>query len=53
VSTYLLTSRVPPKGTVCAPDVVPFAQPATTQSAGAPSKAALIPSPMVQRLLKS
>jgi pimeloyl-ACP methyl ester carboxylesterase len=57
VNTYLLTSRVPPKGTVCAPDVVPFAQPAATtqaaRAAGAPSKAALIPSPMVQRLLKS
>ncbi|HEY6710515.1 MAG TPA: alpha/beta hydrolase [Actinomycetota bacterium] len=57
VNTYLLTSRVPPKGTVCAPDVVPFAQPAAatqaTRAAGAPSKAALIPSPMLQRLLKS
>jgi pimeloyl-ACP methyl ester carboxylesterase len=56
VSTYLLTSRVPPKGTVCQPDVVPFAQPAAatqaTPAAGAPTKAALIPSPMVQRLLK-
>ena len=50
VSTYLLTSRVPPKGTVCQPDVVPFAQPAAAtqaaRAAGAPSKAALIPSPM-------
>jgi pimeloyl-ACP methyl ester carboxylesterase len=28
VSRYLLTTRVPPPGTVCPPDVVPFAQPA-------------------------
>ena len=27
VSRYLLTTRVPPPGTVCQPDVVPFAQP--------------------------
>ena len=58
VNTYLLTSRVPPKGTVCEPDVVPFADPAAataqaTRAAGAPSKAALIPSPMLQRFLKS
>jgi pimeloyl-ACP methyl ester carboxylesterase len=57
VSAYLLTSRVPPRGTVCQPDVVPFAQPAAAtqaaRAAGAPSKAALIPSPMAQRLLKS
>jgi len=45
VSTYLLTSRVPPKGTVCQPDVVPFAEPAAAQAlqAGGASKAALIP----------
>jgi pimeloyl-ACP methyl ester carboxylesterase len=52
VSTYLLTSRVPPKGTVCQPDVVPFAEPAaaqTVQAAGA-SKAALIP-PLLRRML--
>jgi pimeloyl-ACP methyl ester carboxylesterase len=52
VSTYLLTSRVPPKGTVCQPDVVPFAQPAAAQAlrAGGASKAALIP-PMLRRML--
>ena len=46
VSSYFLTSRVPPRGTVCQPDVVPFAEPAaaqTVQASGA-SKAALIPS---------
>jgi hypothetical protein len=54
VSTYLLTSRVPARGTVCQPDVVPFAEPAITaqaqRAAREPSKAALIPSPVLQRL---
>jgi pimeloyl-ACP methyl ester carboxylesterase len=52
VSTYLLTSRVPPKGTVCQPDVVPFAQPAAAQAAqaGGASKTALIP-PLLRRML--
>ena len=52
VSSYFLTSQVPPRGTVCAPDVVPFAEPAaaqTVQASGA-SKAALIPS-RLRRLL--
>jgi pimeloyl-ACP methyl ester carboxylesterase len=52
VNRYLLTTRVPPRGTVCQPDVVPFAQPAAAQTlqAGASSKAALIP-PMLRKLL--
>jgi pimeloyl-ACP methyl ester carboxylesterase len=54
VNRYLLTSRVPPKGTVCQPDVVPFAEAAATaqtlRAAGASSKAALTP-PMLRRLL--
>jgi pimeloyl-ACP methyl ester carboxylesterase len=52
VNTYLLSSRVPPKGTVCQPDVVPFAEAATTAKtrAAASSKVALIP-PAVRRLL--
>jgi TAP-like protein len=54
VSRYLLTSRVPPKGTVCQPDVVPFAQPAAAaqaqQAAGASIKAELIP-PLLRRML--
>jgi pimeloyl-ACP methyl ester carboxylesterase len=54
VNTYLLTSRVPPRGTVCEPDVVPFAQPAAAaqaqQAAGASAKAQLIP-PMLRRML--
>jgi pimeloyl-ACP methyl ester carboxylesterase len=55
VSTYLLTTRVPPRGTVCEPDVVPFAEaPAAqaVQAAGASSKAALIP-PRLRRMLDS
>jgi pimeloyl-ACP methyl ester carboxylesterase len=52
VSRYLLTTRVPPRGTVCQPDVVPFAEPAAAQAvqAGGASKAALIP-PMLRRML--
>ena len=54
VSRYFLTTRVPAKGTVCEPDVVPFAEPAATaqalQATGASSKAALIP-PMLRRML--
>jgi hypothetical protein len=54
VSTYFLTTRVPAKGTVCEPDVVPFAEPAATaqalQAAGASSKTALIP-PTLRRML--
>jgi pimeloyl-ACP methyl ester carboxylesterase len=56
VNAYLLTTRVPPKGTVCEPDVVPFAAPAapaqTLQATGGASKAALIP-PMLRRMLTS
>jgi pimeloyl-ACP methyl ester carboxylesterase len=55
VSTYLLTTRVPSRGTVCEPDVVPFAEPAATAQAlrasGASSKAALIP-PAIRQLLE-
>jgi hypothetical protein len=53
VTTYLLTSRVPPEGTVCQPDVVPFAGAAAaakTRAAASSSKAALIP-PAIRRLL--
>jgi TAP-like protein len=55
VNTYLLTGRVPPRGTVCEPDVAPFAEPAapaqTLQASGA-SKTALVP-PMLRRMLTS
>jgi pimeloyl-ACP methyl ester carboxylesterase len=54
VNRYLLTSRVPPKGTVCRPDVVPFAQPATADQAsaagGSAARAAQLP-PAIRRLL--
>jgi pimeloyl-ACP methyl ester carboxylesterase len=55
VSTYLLTTRVPPRGTVCQPDVVPFAEAPAAQAApaaGASTKAALIP-PRLRRMLES
>jgi hypothetical protein len=54
VSTYLLTSRVPPKGTVCRPDVVPSAEAAAAQTqraAGTSSRAAVIP-PLVRLLME-
>jgi pimeloyl-ACP methyl ester carboxylesterase len=34
VNRYLLTTRVPPPGTVCPPDLVPFAQPASRTASG-------------------
>jgi pimeloyl-ACP methyl ester carboxylesterase len=45
-SRYLLTSLLPPKGTVCQPDVVPFAEPlpALTPTDVRPSRSAVIPS---------
>jgi hypothetical protein len=44
VSRYLLTGGVPPRGTVCEVDVVPFAQPATAAaSAGVSAHAYLLP----------
>ena len=56
VSGYLLTARVPPRGTVCQPDTVPFAQPAaqaqTLAAGGASSRAAVIP-PMIRRLVRA
>jgi hypothetical protein len=54
VSSYFLTTRVPPSGTVCQPDVVPFAEPAAAQArqaTGAAGKSALIP-PMLRGLLE-
>jgi hypothetical protein len=35
VSRYLLTGRIPPAGTVCGIDVVPFAGPAAAAAKGA------------------
>jgi pimeloyl-ACP methyl ester carboxylesterase len=54
VSRYLLTSQVPAKGTVCQPDVVPFAEAAATQTlraAGPSGRAAVIP-PMIRLMLR-
>jgi pimeloyl-ACP methyl ester carboxylesterase len=49
VSRYLLTGRVPPKGTVCDVDVVPFAEPAAlAQSAQASAHAYLMPPTLAQ-----
>jgi hypothetical protein len=51
VNRYLLTSQPPPPGTVCQPDVVPFAEPAfaalTTAGAG---RALLVP-PLLRRAI--
>jgi hypothetical protein len=44
LSRYLLTGRVPPRGTVCGLDVIPFAQPAaTTQTTAVSAHAHLMP----------
>jgi pimeloyl-ACP methyl ester carboxylesterase len=54
VSRYLLTTRTPPRGTVCRPDVVPFAQPlgqARLQAAGAASPRAAVIPPLIRRLV--
>jgi pimeloyl-ACP methyl ester carboxylesterase len=53
VSRYLVTSRPPPAGTVCQPDAVPFAEPATAATAGASrsaGRATLVP-PAVRRAI--
>jgi pimeloyl-ACP methyl ester carboxylesterase len=48
VSRYLLTGRVPPKGTVCPVDVVPFAQPATAAATAEVSAQAYLLPPTLQ-----
>jgi pimeloyl-ACP methyl ester carboxylesterase len=51
VSRYLLTTRVPPGGTVCRPDVVPFAQPAAqAMAAGTGAGRAEVIPPLIRRL---
>ncbi len=48
VSRYLLTTQVPPVGTRCRPDVVPFSAQASTRAAPAgPSKAQLLLPPLL------
>jgi pimeloyl-ACP methyl ester carboxylesterase len=43
VNRYLLTSKVPPAGTVCRPDVIPFAQPAAAVAAAPSAGSVLVP----------
>jgi pimeloyl-ACP methyl ester carboxylesterase len=53
VSRYLLTTQVPPVGTVCRPDVVPFAQPASqVQAASGPSESAAVIPPVIRRAIR-
>jgi pimeloyl-ACP methyl ester carboxylesterase len=50
VSRYLLTGRVPPRGTVCQVDVVPFAEPAAAAAAaGLSAHAYLLPPTLTRR----
>jgi TAP-like protein len=49
VSRYLLTGRVPPKGTVCGIDEVPFGEPAAAASVTAAAAHALLPPALAQR----
>jgi predicted transposase YbfD/YdcC len=48
VNRYLLTRQLPPRGTACQPDVVPFAQPAA-QTASSPADATLAGPPLLHR----
>jgi hypothetical protein len=53
VSRYLLTTQVPPVGTVCRPDVVPFAQPPSqAQTASGPSESAVVIPPVIRRAIR-
>jgi pimeloyl-ACP methyl ester carboxylesterase len=51
VSRYLLTTQVPPPGTVCPPDVVPFTQPSPAQPASNPADRALGVPPVPRRAM--
>jgi pimeloyl-ACP methyl ester carboxylesterase len=52
VSRYLLTTRVPPPGTVCQADVVPFAQPAPqAQTSSGPAEWAVGVPPVLRRAI--
>jgi pimeloyl-ACP methyl ester carboxylesterase len=51
VNQYLLSSQVPPPGTVCQPDVVPFAQPAAAaRTAAQPGRTLMVP-PVLRRAI--
>jgi TAP-like protein len=49
VSRYLLTGRVPPEGTVCGIDEVPFAEPSAAAAASGASAHALLSPALAQR----
>jgi pimeloyl-ACP methyl ester carboxylesterase len=40
MTRYLLTTRTPQPGTICQPDIVPFAHPSAAQTAGGPTNPA-------------
>ena len=49
MNRYLLSSQPPPPGTVCQPDLVPFAQPAAAARTAAQAGRALLVAPLVRR----
>jgi pimeloyl-ACP methyl ester carboxylesterase len=51
VSRYLLSNRVPPPGTVCQPNVVPFAQPAAAAGTGGAAARAILLPPALRRAI--
>ena len=52
VNQYLLTSQVPPAGTVCRPDVIPFQQAVmTTRAADRQSASAVLVPPVLRRAM--
>jgi pimeloyl-ACP methyl ester carboxylesterase len=51
VNRYLLSSQLPPPGTVCQPDLVPFAQPAAAARTAAQAGRALLVPPLLRRAI--
>ena len=52
LNAYLLTLALPPRGTVCQPNVVPFAQPTQfARTAAAPSARSIVIPPFIRRLI--
>ena len=49
---YLLTLQLPPRGTVCQPDVVPFAQPTPFARVLGPSARSIVIPPLIQRIIR-
>jgi pimeloyl-ACP methyl ester carboxylesterase len=52
LNRYLLTLQLPPRGTVCQPDVVPFAQPAPFSRVLGPSARSIVIPPLIQRIIR-